>query len=165
LIAILAVCSERLQEIRIPVDGMGGAKITLNETSQPIRLLFGIRQSMAKSARKSRNSAVRGEAVMTASAKTSAPMAEAPKVGRVTLQLVKPGASEVLVAGSFNEWKPETTRLVHVGDGRWVGDLAVKAGRHEYLFVVDGQWVPDPNARETVQNPFGGTNSVLVVSE
>jgi hypothetical protein len=45
-----------------------------------------------------------------------------------------------------------------------VGDLAVQPGRHEYLFVVDGQWVPDPKAPETVPNPFGGRNSVLVVS-
>jgi hypothetical protein len=37
------------------------------------------------------------------------------------------------------------------------------SGRHEYLFVVDGQWLPDPKAKESVQNPFGGRNSVLVV--
>jgi hypothetical protein len=30
---------------------------------------------------------------------------------------------------------------------------------------VDGQWLPDPNAKESVENPFGGRNSVLVVSE
>jgi hypothetical protein len=83
----------------------------------------------------------------------------------ISLELVKPGAKTVCVAGSFNEWKPEKTPLVPKGNGRWVGDLAVKPGRHEYLFVVDGQWVPDPNAKETVANPFGGQNSVLIVSE
>jgi hypothetical protein len=30
---------------------------------------------------------------------------------------------------------------------------------------VDGQWLPDPNAKESVENPFGGRNSVLTVSE
>ena len=69
------------------------------------------------------------------------------------------------MAGSFNEWKPEKTPLARVGDGRWAGELAVKPGRHEYLFVVDGQWLPDPAAKESVQNPFGGRNSLLVVSE
>lgn len=83
---------------------------------------------------------------------------------RVSLELVKPGAKQVAVAGSFNDWKPERTPLAQIGNGRWVGDLAVKPGRHEYLFVVDGQWLPDPNARENVQNPFGGKNSVLIVS-
>lgn len=87
------------------------------------------------------------------------------KSNRVSLQLVKPEAQQVFVAGSFNEWKPETTPLVPKGDGRWVGDLSIKPGRHEYMFVVDGQWMPDPNAKESVQNPYGGKNSVLVVSE
>jgi len=93
----------------------------------------------------------------------------APKVSpppnRVSLTLVKPEARQVLVAGSFNDWKPELTPLAPAGDGRWVGDLTVPPGRHEYLFVVDGQWVTDPNAKETVANPFGGKNSVLVASE
>lgn len=79
--------------------------------------------------------------------------------------MVKPGARQVFVAGSFNEWKPDRTPLLHRGNGHWVGDLAVGAGRYEYLFVVDGQWLTDPNAKESVQNPFGGKNSVLVVAE
>jgi Glycogen recognition site of AMP-activated protein kinase len=82
----------------------------------------------------------------------------------ISLELVKPGAKQVAVAGDFNDWKPERTPLVQIGNGRWVGDLNVKPGRHEYLFVVDGQWLPDPNAKENVQNPFGGKNSVLIVS-
>src|SRR6266700_3400747 len=82
----------------------------------------------------------------------------------ISLELVKPEAKQVCVAGSFNEWKPEKTPLSRTGNGRWVGDLSVKPGRYEYLFVVDGQWLPDPNARESVQNPFGGQNSVLIAS-
>jgi hypothetical protein len=37
-------------------------------------------------------------------------------------------------------------------------------GTYEYCFIVDGQWMPDPMARETVPNPFGGRNSVLKVA-
>ncbi len=94
---------------------------------------------------------------------TTAPVL--PNVGTVSFELVKPGAKQVCVAGSFNDWKPETTPLVAKGNGRWVGDLTIKPGRYEYLFVVDGQWLPDPNAKETVKNPFGGLNSILGVSE
>ena len=83
---------------------------------------------------------------------------------RVALALVKPGAKNVFVAGSFNGWKPESTPLRPAGEGKWVGELTGISGRHEYLFVVDGQWLPDPNAAESVQNPFGGRNSVLTVS-
>lgn len=87
------------------------------------------------------------------------------KTGRVSLELVKPDAKQVCVAGSFNEWKPEKAPLVSTGEGHWVGNLTIDPGRYEYLFVVDGQWLPDPNAKETVQNPYGGLNSVLTVSE
>lgn len=93
---------------------------------------------------------------------TAAPVL--PNPGTVSFELVKPGAKQVCVAGSFNGWKPETTPLVPKDNGRWVGDLTIKPGRYEYLFVVDGQWVPDPNAKETVKNPFGGLNSILGVS-
>ncbi len=89
---------------------------------------------------------------------------ESPAVNRVPLQLEKPGAKSVCVAGSFNGWNPAKTPLRDAGNGKWVGELTGISGRHEYMFVVDGQWLPDPNARETVQNPFGGRNSVLVAS-
>jgi hypothetical protein len=108
-------------------------------------------------------------AIKTEPVKTVAPIGAAPAKTvaaepHISLELVKHGAKQVAVAGSFNDWKPERTPLVQIGNGRWVGDLSVKPGRHEYLFVVDGQWVPDPNAKENVQNPFGGKNSVLIVS-
>ena len=82
----------------------------------------------------------------------------------ISIEFIKPGAKQVAVAGDFNDWKPERSPLIQIDNGKWVGDLNVKPGRHEYLFVVDGQWLPDPNARENVQNPFGGKNSVLIVS-
>ncbi|HZR15693.1 MAG TPA: glycogen-binding domain-containing protein [Verrucomicrobiae bacterium] len=90
--------------------------------------------------------------------------ASKPKVETVSFELVRPGAKCVFVAGSFNDWKPESAPLMPKDNGRWVGDLTIKPGKYEYLFVVDGQWMPDPNAKESVQNPFGGRNSVIGVS-
>jgi hypothetical protein len=131
---------------------------------------------MAKSTKTPKTSKTNGtisEPTIPVAAKTEpikpiAPKAEPVKSAapepNISLELVKPGAKQVAVAGDFNDWKPERTPLVQIGNGRWVGDLNVKPGRHEYLFVVDGQWVPDPNAKENVQNPYGGKNSVLVVS-
>ncbi|PWU13140.1 MAG: glycoside hydrolase family 13 [Verrucomicrobia bacterium] len=86
-----------------------------------------------------------------------------PKPNKVAFTFLKPGAKCVGVAGSFNDWKPEKSPLKPLGNDRWFGDLALSPGRHEYLFVVDGQWLPDPSAKETVPNPFGGRNSVVSV--
>jgi len=120
---------------------------------------------MIKSTRRAKAAPAKSAAPTTEVVKAEAPKPALPKANRVSLALTKPEAKNVFVAGSFNEWKPQETPLMRVGDGRWAGDLVVKPGRHEYLFVVDGQWLPDPNAKESVQNPFGGRNSVLVVSE
>jgi 1,4-alpha-glucan branching enzyme len=108
---------------------------------------------------------VKSEPAKAEPTKVVAAKPELPKVGRVSFELVKPGARQVYVAGSFNDWKPEKAPLMPKGNGRWVGDLTIKPGRHEYLFVVDGQWLADPNAKESVQNPYGGRNSILGVSE
>ena len=91
--------------------------------------------------------------------------AETPSKSRVWFELTKPGAKSVCVAGSFNDWRPERAPLVAATNGRWVGDLTLQPGRYEYLFVVDGQWIPDPNAKESVHNPFGGRNSIIGVSQ
>ena len=108
--------------------------------------------------------AVSPEKINAAPAKAAPTRTAEPKINHVSFELVKADARKVCVAGSFNQWQPEQTPLAPVGNGRWVGDLNVTPGRYEYLFVVDGQWLPDPNAKETVQNPFGGRNSVLVAS-
>ena len=74
----------------------------------------------------------------------------------MSLELVEPAAQQVYVAGSFNGWKPDTTPLMALGNGRWKGDLKLGPGRHEYLFVVDGQWRPDPNAKRPFGIPLAG---------
>ena len=133
---------------------------------------------MIKATKKRKKSLVEVSTVAPESAKpapapqTAPPVAQpapakpaSPRPAQVALELKEPAAKQVFVAGSFNGWKPDITPLVPLGDGRWKGDLKLGPGRYEYLFVVDGQWRPDPNARETVQNPFGGQNSVVMVSE
>ena len=83
---------------------------------------------------------------------------------KTRLEFIRPDAKSVFVAGSFNDWNPAQTPLSRTRDGKWVGELTGISGRHEYLFVVDGQWLPDPKAPESVQNPYGGRNSVLVAA-
>jgi 1,4-alpha-glucan branching enzyme len=95
------------------------------------------------------------------SKKTSAPALVA---AGLPLKLVAPAAKEVCVAGTFNSWQATATPLKPAVGGEWRGELKLSPGRYEYLFVVDGQWLPDPCAKETTPNPFGGINSVLSVT-
>jgi 1,4-alpha-glucan branching enzyme len=81
----------------------------------------------------------------------------------VRLEFKHPTAEAVAVAGTFNDWRPEVTPMVGVGEGRWLKELVLPPGRYEYLLVADGQWTPDPQAGETAPNPFGGQNSVILV--
>lgn len=79
------------------------------------------------------------------------------------IEFQHPYAREVSIAGSFNDWHPSVTPMIPVSEGKWAKELALPPGRYEYRFVVDGQWLDDPAAKETVPNPFGGFNAVLVV--
>ena len=90
-----------------------------------------------------------------------APVVAASSAPKIRLEISKPGAQSVAVAGSFNSWQPEQASTS--GNGGWIKELAIGPGRYEYMFVIDGQWMADPNAKEFAPNPFGGQNSVLVV--
>ena len=81
----------------------------------------------------------------------------------VRLEFYAPRAREVFVAGSFNEWQPSAMAMQRSTNGVWVRELALAEGRYEYLFLVDGQWLPDPQAEDNAPNPFGGINSLLEI--
>jgi 1,4-alpha-glucan branching enzyme len=83
---------------------------------------------------------------------------------QVHVKFSRPTATAVAIAGTFNDWRPEATPMVSLGDGRWVKALVLQPGVYEYRLVVDGQWMPDPQAKETAPNPFGDLNSVLRVN-
>lgn len=82
----------------------------------------------------------------------------------VHIEFAHASAAAVAIAGSFNDWRPDATPMIRLGEGRWAKELALPPGTYEYCVVVDGAWLPDPRANETVPNPFGGVNSVLRVS-
>lgn len=86
-----------------------------------------------------------------------------PRTKPVHIEFTHPTAAAVRIAGSFNEWRPEATPMIPLGEGRWAKELALPPGTYEYCVVVDGDYLPDPQARQTTPNPFGGVNSVLSV--
>jgi chromosome partitioning protein len=84
--------------------------------------------------------------------------------GHVMFSTIYPRAKSVQVAGDFNEWMPEKTRLERVdGNGKWQLKLPLGQGVYRYRLVVDGQWQQDPYNDWIEMNPFGEFNSVLNV--
>jgi 1,4-alpha-glucan branching enzyme len=81
----------------------------------------------------------------------------------VRFELAASPSSEVLVAGTFNDWQPCKMPLKSKKEGVFALDVPVPEGKHEYKFVVNGQWVPDPKNPEWSPNTFGSLNSVLQV--
>jgi 1,4-alpha-glucan branching enzyme len=82
----------------------------------------------------------------------------------VRFEFAHPTATTVCLAGTFNHWQPEAKTLHPSGTGHWWKETSLAPGTYEYCLVVDGQWMPDPLARESVGNPFGGRNSILHVA-
>jgi 1,4-alpha-glucan branching enzyme len=98
------------------------------------------------------------------SAKRKAGLVATRESQRVLLELTWPGAQAVFIAGSFNDWHPSASPMLRLSDGTWAKELVLAPGSYEYRFVVDGQWVGDPAAKDYVPNPYGGMNAVLTVA-
>ncbi len=71
-----------------------------------------------------------------------------------------PHAASVAWAGDFNAWSQSANPLEKDATGVWSLTLALPAGTHAYKFVVDGQWLADPENNVTV-GEFG--NSVVTI--
>jgi len=85
------------------------------------------------------------------------------EIKKTSFSYYAPFSSKVTVAGSFNDWNPETWELTKNGKGNWAGKFEIEPGRYEYRFVVDGNWENDQNNNEIVPNSLGTFNNVLVV--
>jgi 1,4-alpha-glucan branching enzyme len=86
------------------------------------------------------------------------------KLVPVRFEYTHPTAKTVCIAGTFNHWQPEAKTLHSSGAGNWWKETLLAPGSYEYCLVVDGKWMPDPCAVESVANPFGGRNSILHVA-
>lgn len=77
---------------------------------------------------------------------------------------VAPEAEEVAVAGDFNDWSADGFELEDPdGDGIWTGEAPLSPGLHKYMFVVDGEWMTDPQADRYVDDGFGNRNALIEV--
>ncbi len=75
-----------------------------------------------------------------------------------------PRAKSVEIAGDFNNWKPSELPMQKVGSsGIWQTKMKLPAGEYHYRLVVDGKWQQDPYNENSEMNPYGESNSILVV--
>ncbi len=82
---------------------------------------------------------------------------------KVTFTLIAPEAKKVTITGDFNKWEHKSISMRKNKDHLWKKSLILKPGRYEYKFVVDGNWISDPNNSNRVLNSFGTENSVIEV--
>lgn len=81
------------------------------------------------------------------------------KKGTIKFALKPAGTpKQVSVAGDFSDWKPVAMKKQK--DGSYSVTVAVPPGGHEYKFVIDGQWIVDPDNSRWALNPYGTLNSV-----
>jgi 1,4-alpha-glucan branching enzyme len=85
------------------------------------------------------------------------------KTANVTFAFSKATAKQVSVCGEFNAWSPGATPMKRQADGHWETTLALSSGRYEYKLLVDGEWISDPAAQNSVANQYGSFNSVVEV--
>ena len=71
------------------------------------------------------------------------------------------GGKKVELAGEFNNWMPSTMRKQK--DGRFVSNIKLPPGTYEYKFIVDGQWIVDPDNGARALSTVGTINSVAQV--
>jgi hypothetical protein len=80
--------------------------------------------------------------------------------GGVRFSYTDPAAGSVQLAGSFNNWTAEA--MDSEGNGVWSVVKRLGSGVHEYKFVVDGQWIADPD-NPVSMGDFG--NSAFTLGE
>ena len=79
-----------------------------------------------------------------------------------TYQPLTGGKHQVYIAGDFNNWSENAT-VMNEDDGIYSVTLFLKNGKYSYKFIVDGKWISDDNAKDFVEDGYGGQNSIVFV--
>ncbi|MCX5801612.1 MAG: hypothetical protein NTX17_09530 [Candidatus Eisenbacteria bacterium] len=83
----------------------------------------------------------------------------------IEFQFYAPDAKAVYLSGEFNDWAPEADLMTKDEDGIFRLTKRLSPRRYEYKFVIDGTWKEDPANPAKAPDPYGGSNSVIVVLE
>ena len=75
-----------------------------------------------------------------------------------------PEAKNVSLVGDFNKWNPQATPMTRMPDGRWMVNLELPHGYHQYVFLVDGKPVLDPKATGKARDERNRPVSLIAIS-
>ncbi len=71
-------------------------------------------------------------------------------------------AKKVLLSGTFNDWSKDGLKMTKTDYG-WKLSVLLSGGKHQYKFIVDNQWILDPDNPVKEYDFHGNINSVCMV--
>ena len=74
----------------------------------------------------------------------------------IRFSLFRPQAEDVRVTGSWLNWDQEGIKMIKDEEGTWAATVPVPPGPMTYKFYIDGEWGPDPDVAERVEDGMGG---------
>jgi serine protease AprX len=85
--------------------------------------------------------------------------------GKIIFYYHDDSATEVFLAGDFNDWKTGEIRFTKSADGIWRAAInSLKSGRYRYKFDVGGEfWTEDLSHGLKEEDGLGGFHSILIV--
>ena len=83
--------------------------------------------------------------------------------GKRTFTIKAPSAHSVQLVGDFTQWQQSPISMHNGTPGGWHAEVELAPGPHQYRFLVDGEWVDDPECTVRVPNPFGSQDCVCKV--
>jgi len=81
----------------------------------------------------------------------------------VQFTFYSPDAVSVYVSGEFNGWDTQSLPMKKDKDGIWKSKVKLLPGRYEYKLFTDCGWIESLPDAETVSNPFGTQNFIILV--
>ena len=82
----------------------------------------------------------------------------------VNFYCVAPDANTVSLVGAFNGWNAHANPMQRQLDGSWKAQVELHHGHHQYLFLVDGEPMVDPNAYGITRNDRDEQVALIAVS-
>ena len=83
----------------------------------------------------------------------------------VTFFYGNPRATEVLLAGDFNNWQDGAEAMTKTDKGFVITKTFKVTDELRYKFISDGNWTTDLRAPDFVDDGFGGKNSHVVIAD